>query len=253
MASPARPLPPESVPASPHCPPPIPCPSPCHDPTKERRKVTARHLCLSTAPPLFSRHPAAPSCLLRHPSTTGHPHTKPGPLWPRARSGNPSRAHAGHHRARPLRPIKGTLDLTRELAPFHLTPQTSSPSLPLHRSSSPATSSPQTTATAASSSRRSRPPLELPLVPGGRGGAPQPFLLYCHQVLFPLHCTPSPPSSLPAAVSSVSRRRMASCVPVRLSLTSGTHCQLFLFFLFSPPAAYSLVGRPRLVCVSGPS
>jgi hypothetical protein len=51
----------------------------------------------------------------------------------------------------------------------------------------------------------------------------------CRQVLLPLHCTPSPPSSLPAAVSSVSRRRMASCVPVRLGLTSGAHCQFFFF------------------------
>jgi hypothetical protein len=84
--------------------------------------------------------------------------------------------------------------------------------------------SPQTTATAASASRRSRAPLELPPVPGGRGGAPPPFLLHHPRVFFPCAAPRRRPRPYQPPVSLVAEGRRTPRAPVRgykIGLTGG--------------------------------
>jgi hypothetical protein len=100
-------------------------------------------------------------------------------------------------------------------------------------------------------SRRSRASFEPPSGQGGRGGAPPPD---CNSPAPPVPSSSSSATTPFLAVGEFVRQGRVENddVPVRLGLASLAHCQSLLFFLFFPPAACSLVGRPRLFCVSGP-
>jgi hypothetical protein len=146
---------------------------------------------------------------------------RPRPHWPPPCPASPA--------------YKRTPEITLQLTPHPSPSQTSSPGFPLHRSSSSAMPSLQTTATAASASRRSRPPLELPRVPGGRGEARHSFLPRAVKLLFP--CTDPRRCPLPSGHGEFlcnARTRKTPLVPVR-----------FMFFAHSEPSWAGLVTLQR--------
>jgi hypothetical protein len=183
---------------------------------KEENHPDPPHLCLSLC--------LIPARLNVHDRTTVHRRARQQVSKATA-SGVGRRTPSGPPHWPPPRPATSAYkrhpELAMELTPPTETPQTSPSALARSRSSSPAPSPLQITARASARSRRSRPPLELLLVLGGGGGAPPSFMLHRVELLLPLRRSPSPPSSLPAAVSSVSRRRMAPCVPFQLDWPDG--------------------------------
>jgi hypothetical protein len=208
-------------PLSPLSTPHLPCPDPCRETWKKGGETTG-----PLSFPSASLHDANPR---EHAYGTLKPSADlanmlPKPPRPALNGARRRTPTSGHPAPRPLRAINRTVEHTRSTAPLTRPSQTSSPSPPLHHSSSPATPSPQTTATAASASRRSQPPLELPLVPGGRGGALPPFLLHCPRVFFPYAAPRRRPRPCQPPVSLVARGRRTPRVPVRgykTGLTGG--------------------------------
>jgi hypothetical protein len=170
----------------------------------------------TTVPCCFCHHQAKPACHRHHPDTHRLRPRSPDHPGHCSFDGDCDRAHFWPPPCPASPAYKKTPACTPRLTPLPSPSQTSSLGFPLHYLSSLTTPSPQTTATAVSASWRSRPPLELPRVPGGGGGAPPPFLLHCRRVLHPLRRFPSPPSS-PAVppVSLIPVNEKEDCVPIR--------------------------------------
>jgi hypothetical protein len=171
----------------------------------------------------FFRHTTTPARHLRHHSTWRFRPCSPDHPGHWSFDGDHARAHTGHPRARPLWPIKGPLRALPDSDHSH-----DSPRHPLHLShflGRARRSKPELQGT--SSSRHSRPPPELPLVPGGRGDDPWPFLIRVVELFLPYAARRRHPAPCTTTVSpylETERKKIPlRSLSLRLVLTAGPH------------------------------
>jgi hypothetical protein len=202
----------------------------------------------TTAPRCFCRHQAKPVRHRRHPDTRRLRPRSPDHPGHCSFDGDCARAHLWPPPCLASPAYKRTPASTLRPAPLTRLSQTSSPYLSFPRPSSPEQAEapgrllfpafPATSRAAACTRRMRR--------------RSYTFLLPCRRSPLPLRRSPSPPRSLYYVGESDLQRGGRWYVPIRLRSDEPGPLSVIFFFLFSPPAACSLVGRPRLVCMSGP-